>query len=122
MILQYSLAVIQPHISSPQPGSVVLVLIGHKVVDESGDSGFEGVSTLVGAVPKQVNDTCNTTNIHRGEKECLHWMIFSFVQYSGQLLTLMITVCLQKNLSLQVNILQMSVKCILIINNPIVSV
>lgn len=50
---QNSLAVIQPYVPSSQPGSMVLVLIGYKVVDQSRDSWFEGVSILVGAVSIQ---------------------------------------------------------------------
>ena len=67
--MQYSLAVIQPDIPSSQPGSMVLVLIGYKVVNESRDPGFEGVSILVGAIPKQFNITNSTTTIHRVEKD-----------------------------------------------------
>lgn len=58
--MQYSLAVVQPDIPSSQPGSVVLVLIGYKVVDQSRDSGFEGVSVLVGAISKQ----CGSVDIN----------------------------------------------------------
>lgn len=36
---------------------MVLVLVGYKVVDKGRDSGFEGVSILVGAIPKQYNST-----------------------------------------------------------------
>ena len=67
--MQYSLAVIQPDIPSSQPGSVVLVLVGYKVVDESRDSGFEGVSILVGAIPTYPNSNHSTTEKHGVEKD-----------------------------------------------------
>lgn len=70
MFKQYSLAVVQPDVPSPQPGSVVLVLVGHEVVDESGDSWFEGVSVLVGAVPTQSNSTRkHRRHTQSGERE-----------------------------------------------------
>lgn len=63
LLSQYLLAVIQPDITSSQPGSMVLVLIGYKLVDQSRDSWFEGISILVGAVPKQYSSTTDINTV-----------------------------------------------------------
>lgn len=63
LLSQYSLAVIQPDITSSQPGSMVLVLIGNKLVDQSRDSWFEGISILVGPVPKQYSSTTDINTV-----------------------------------------------------------
>lgn len=48
-----SLAGIQPNIPSSQPGTVVLVFIGHKVFDERRDSWFERIRIQVGPIPEK---------------------------------------------------------------------
>lgn len=45
-----SLAVVQPNIPTPQPSSVVLILVGHKMVDLGRDPGLEWISIQVRAV------------------------------------------------------------------------
>lgn len=44
-------AAVQPHVPTPQPGSVILVLVGSEVADDGWLPGLQGVCVLVRAVP-----------------------------------------------------------------------
>lgn len=49
-IRQNSLAVVQPHISTPQPGPVILVLVGNKALNYCRFPGLQRISIFVWAV------------------------------------------------------------------------
>lgn len=54
------------------------------MVNESGDSGFEGISILVGAIPKQFKSTRRTTDTEECKKTVLAFDdIYLYTVYSG---------------------------------------
>lgn len=77
-------AAVQPHVPTPQPGSVILVLVGGEVADDGRLPGLQGVCVLVRAVPGAWEDTgaipsglCKMLSPHRfsdtSDSTEIHW-------------------------------------------------
>ena len=77
-------AAVQPHVPTPQPGSMILVLVGGEVADDGRLPGLQGVCVLVRAVPGACEDTgttpsglCKMVSPHRfsdtSDSTEIHW-------------------------------------------------
>lgn len=84
---------VQPHIPTPQPGSMILVLVGGEVSDNGWFSGFQWVCILVGAVPGAWEDTgsilselCKLLSTYRSQISLTQQIFIGYVMNSSEFL------------------------------------